>query len=100
LSPVQVVVATITEQADTYAASVHEHLLKAGLRAELDISSNKINYKVREHSLRKVPVMLIVGAKEKEQNSVSIRRLGSEQQQSMPLTEVCATLAEEAKMPE
>lgn len=95
LSPVQVVVATITEAADDYAKKLYEELKQAGVRAELDISNNKINYKIREHSLKKIPVLFIVGAKEQESGSVSIRRLGSEKQESISFTEAKAALLED-----
>jgi threonyl-tRNA synthetase len=98
LAPTQVVVATIAESADDYARKIHGELLAAGIRAELDISNNKINYKVRDHSLHKVPVMFVVGNKEAEQNTVSVRRLGSEQQQVMPFAEAKAGLVEEGKI--
>jgi len=99
LSPVQAVVATITDAAEGYAKEVQAALVKAGIRVELDTSNNKINYKVREHSVNKIPVIVVVGAKEQETQGVSIRRLGSEQQQSMKLSELLELLAEEAKTP-
>ena len=99
LSPTQVVVATITEAADAYAGELVDELKAAGIRAELDISNNKINYKVREHSLQKVPVMLVVGAKEMENSSVSIRRLGSDGQQTIAFDEAKTALIEEARVP-
>jgi len=99
LAPTQAVVATITEAANDYAKQVHGELLKAGIRADLDISNNKINYKVRDHSLHKIPLIFVVGNKEAEQNTVSVRRLGSEQQQVMPFAEAMAALQIEAKMP-
>lgn len=99
LSPQQVVVATITEAADDYAREINQKLVDAGIRSSLDIKNDKINYKVREHSLQKVPVILVVGAKEKETGQVSIRRLGSEQQQVMAFTEALATLMKEAQAP-
>jgi threonyl-tRNA synthetase len=99
LSPVQVVVATITEAADAYATELAAELKAAGLRAELDISSNKINYKVREHSHQKVPVLLVVGAKEQETRAVSVRRLGSEAQTVMSFAEAKASLLAEAAIP-
>ena len=100
LAPVQVVVATITEAADDYAKQIHGELLKAGIRAELDIRNEKINYKVRDHSLQKVPVMFVVGAKEQENRSVSIRRLGSEKQEVMGFDEAMKGLVDKAGMPE
>ena len=99
LAPTQVVVATITEAADDYAAEIHEKLLKAGIRAELDLRNEKINYKVRDHSLHKIPLMYVVGAKEKENQAVSIRRLGSEKQEVLEFSEVMDALLMEAKLP-
>jgi len=99
LAPTQVVVATITEAADNYAKQIHGELLKAGLRADLDLSNNKINYKVREHSLHKVPVMFVVGNKEQENRSVSIRKLGSEKQEVVGFDEAMTALVNEARIP-
>lgn len=99
LSPVQAVVCTITEAADDYAKQLHADLVKSGVRAILDTSNNKINYKVREHSLHKVPVMFVVGAKEQETKQVSIRRLGSEKQEVMAYDAAKAALLNEAKAP-
>lgn len=99
LAPVQVVVATITDAAAPYAEKICDELRAAGVRANLDTSNEKINYKVREHSVRKVPLLFVVGAKEAEQNTVSIRRLGSEQQQVMDFAEAKAALLAEGKMP-
>jgi len=96
LAPVQVVVATITDAANDYAKSVQQALLKTGLRAELDLRNEKINYKVRDHSLHKIPVMFVVGAKEAETKQVSIRRLGSEQQTVIPLDTAIADLLQES----
>ncbi len=73
---------------------------RAGLKAEADLRNEKINYKVREHSLAKVPVLLVVGKKEAEERSVSIRRLGSQAQSSMPLDAALAALAAEALPPD
>ncbi|MFM9857687.1 threonine--tRNA ligase [Pseudoxanthobacter sp. M-2] len=100
LAPLQVVVATITSDADDYAEKLVETLLDAGLRAEADVRNEKINYKVREHSLAKVPVMLVVGKREAEEGTVSIRRLGSRDQQSATLAEVLAALVDEATPPD
>ena len=85
LSPLQAVVATITSDADDYAREVIAAARRAGLRVEGDLRNEKINYKVREHSLAKVPVLLVVGKKEAAERTVSIRRLGKEGQQVMPL---------------
>ena len=100
LAPVQAKVCTIVSDADAYAEEVLAALKKAGLRAEIDLRNEKINYKVREHSLAKVPVLLVVGKREAEERKVSVRRLGSQQQQVMPLGEAVAALAEEAVPPD
>ncbi|HET6322120.1 MAG TPA: threonine--tRNA ligase [Hyphomicrobium sp.] len=100
LSPLQVVVATIVSDADNYALDVAAKLRAAGLRVETDLRNEKINYKVREHSLAKVPVMLVVGKREAEEGKVSIRRLGSQAQQVMSLDEAIAGLKDEATPPD
>lgn len=100
LSPTQIVVTTITSDGDEYAKVVAAAARKAGLRVDLDLRNEKINYKVREHSLMKIPVMLVVGKKEAESQSVSIRRFGSEKQTVMSLTEALASLVEEATPPD
>ncbi len=99
LAPTQVVVATITDAADGYAKDIHAQLLKAGIRAELDIRNEKINYKVRDHSMHKIPVMYVVGAKESETKGVSVRRLGSEQQQVMAFADALSQLLQESGIP-
>jgi threonyl-tRNA synthetase len=100
LSPTQVVVTTITSDGDEYAKVVAAAARRAGLRVDLDLRNEKINYKVREHSLMKIPVMLVVGKKEAESQSVSIRRFGSEKQTVMSLTDALASLLEEATPPD
>jgi threonyl-tRNA synthetase len=100
LSPVQAMVATITQDADDYAREAIEAARKLGLRVEGDLRNEKINYKVREHSLAKVPALLVIGKKEAAERLVSIRRLGSEGQQVMPLDEALKTLADEAVPPD
>ena len=85
LAPRQVVVASITSDADDYVAEVVETLRAAGVRAEADIRNEKINYKVREHSVGKVPVILAVGHREVDERTVSVRRLGEKQTQVQPL---------------
>jgi len=99
MTPTQAVVATITDSAKDYADSVVQKLRGAGLRVEGDTRNEKINYKVREHSVNKVPVILVVGAREAEEGTVAIRRLGGKQQEIMPIEDAIATLCEEAKMP-
>lgn len=95
LAPVQVVVAPITNDLDDYALDVVTRLKAAGIRAEADLSTNKINYKVREHSDRKVPFIFAVGGREKEQDSVSVRRLGSQKQSVHSVAEIIALLTAE-----
>ncbi|MFT6558954.1 threonine--tRNA ligase [Sneathiella sp.] len=99
LSPVQVAVATITDEADDYARAVIAAAEKRGLRAILDLRNEKINYKVREHSLAKVPALLVAGKREAEENTISVRRLGEKHQKVMGLEEALDALAEEAKVP-
>jgi threonyl-tRNA synthetase len=100
LSPVQAVVTTITSDADDYGREVVEAARKLGLRVEADLRNEKINYKVREHSLAKVPALLVVGKKEAAERLVSIRRLGSEGHQVMPLDAALKALADEAVPPD
>ncbi len=100
LAPVQAVAATIVSDADDYAEEVAAKLRAAGLRAEADLRNEKINYKVREHSLAKVPALLVVGKREAEEGTVAIRRLGSEGQQVMKLDEAIALLKAEATPPD
>jgi threonyl-tRNA synthetase len=100
LAPVQVVVATITQDADAYAQEVVLALNKAGLRAEADLRNEKINYKVREHSLAKVPVLAVVGKKEAAEEMLSIRRLGSPDQTSLKLSDALTALLAEALPPD
>ncbi|MCH7631263.1 MAG: threonine--tRNA ligase, partial [Proteobacteria bacterium] len=99
LAPTQVVTATITSDGDDYAKEVHAALKGAGIRAELDLRNEKINYKVREHSLVKVPVMFVVGKREADEGTVSIRRLGSQNQEILPLKEAVGALVKEARIP-
>jgi threonyl-tRNA synthetase len=100
LAPRQVVVASITSDADAYVAEVVETLRAAGVRAEADIRNEKINYKVREHSVGKVPVILAVGHREVEDRTVSVRRLGEKQTQVQPLDVVTNELSQAATPPD
>ncbi len=97
LAPVQVVVATITSAADSYAGVVARGLRKAGLRVETDLRNEKIGYKVREHALQKVPVQIALGAREADDQSVTIRRHGAPQTQTLPLAEAVTLLAQQAQ---
>jgi threonyl-tRNA synthetase len=100
LAPVQAVIATITSDADDYAREVTALAKRAGLRVETDLRNEKINYKVREHSLAKVPALLVVGKKEAETRAVSVRRLGKEGQTVMDLDAALAALVDEAVAPD
>ncbi|MEY5006918.1 MAG: threonine--tRNA ligase, partial [Pseudomonadota bacterium] len=100
LAPVQAVVATIVSDADGYAKDVADKLEAAGLRVETDLRNEKINYKVREHSLAKVPHLLVVGMREAEEGKVAIRTLGQEGQRIMSVDEAIAMLRDEATPPD
>ncbi len=99
LAPLQVMVATIVSEADGYAEQVAERLRAAGLRVETDLRNEKINYKVREHSLAKTPLIAVVGKREAEEGTLALRRLGSKDQQVLSLDEAVTLLAEEARSP-
>jgi threonyl-tRNA synthetase len=99
LAPLQAVVATITGDADAWAGRVQAALAAAGLRAETDLRNEKINYKVREHSLAKVPVILVVGKKEAADGTVALRRLGGEKQEVLALQDAVTRLKVEAAVP-
>ncbi|MBX6419641.1 MAG: threonine--tRNA ligase [Sinobacteraceae bacterium] len=99
LAPVQVVVAPIVSDADAYASEVTQALCAAGLRAQADLRNEKINYKVREHSLLKVPALAVVGRKEAETRTVTLRRLGVEKQETLALAAAVERLAAEAAAP-
>ena len=99
LAPLQVVVATITSDADDYAEDAAAALRKAGLRVETDLRNEKINYKVREHSHAKVPLIAVVGRREAEEKTVALRRLGGDQQEVLALDDAVNRLREEARMP-
>jgi threonyl-tRNA synthetase len=100
LAPTQVVVATITSDADDFALEAAQALCAAGLRVETDLRNEKINYKIREHSLAKTPVIAVVGRREAEQGQLALRRLGSDGQQVLSLAETARALAEEATPPD
>ena len=99
LSPEQVVVCPIVSEFDDYACEVADTLRKAGLLVSTDLRNEKINYKVREHSVAKIPVIAVVGAKERDNKTVTIRRIGSEKQEVVPLDDLVKMLTDEAKMP-
>lgn len=100
LAPVQAVVATIVSDADSYARETQAQLRAAGIRVESDLRNEKINYKVREHSVAKVPHLLVVGKREAEEGTVAIRTLGEKEQRVVPLAEALAMLKAEATPPD
>jgi threonyl-tRNA synthetase len=100
LAPKQAVVATIVSDADSYAVEVQAALKAAGIRAGIDLANEKINYKVRQHSLAKVPYLLVVGRREAENRTVAVRRLGVEAQEVLSLDEIAARMAKEATPPD
>jgi threonyl-tRNA synthetase len=100
LAPVQAVVATIVSDADDYAREVVDKFKAAGLRTEIDLRNEKVGYKVREHSVAKVPVIAVVGKKEAEEGKVAIRRLGSQAQEVVTLDEAIRILTDEATPPD
>lgn len=99
LAPVQVVVATITGEADAYAANVLKALKARGIRAEIDVRNEKINLKVREHSLKKVPILAVVGKRESEERTVALRRLGGKEQEILALDAALNKLSDEVRSP-
>jgi len=100
LAPVQIVIATITQDGDDFAREIQAKARKLGLRVDLDLRNEKISYKVREHSLQKIPVILAIGKREAAERVVSIRRLGSQAQTSMALDEALAAFVKEATPPD
>ena len=99
LAPTQVVVATITSDADDFALKAAAQLRAAGLRVETDLRNEKINYKVREHSLAKVPLIAAIGRREAEQRTIALRRLGGNAQEVLALDEAATKLNTEARVP-
>jgi threonyl-tRNA synthetase len=100
LAPTQVVVTTITSDADGYASDLHARLTRAGVRAEIDLRNEKINYKVREHSHAKVPLIFVCGKREAEEGTVNVRRLGSQHPTSMTREAAMAMVADEIVPPD
>ncbi len=99
LAPLQVVVLPIASEFDNYAKNIFEQCIKAGINTEVDLKNQKINYKIREHSLAKVPLLLICGQKEVKDKSVTIRRLGSEKQETLSLTQALNQISKKNKFP-
>ena len=99
LAPVQAGVATITSESDSYANEVIELCKVAGLRVDVDLRNEKINYKVREHSLAKIPIIMVVGKREADERTVALRRLGGKNQEILALNDAIHTLLDEAAYP-
>ena len=99
LAPLQVVVVPIAPEFDNYAKKIFEQCLKAGINTEVDLKNQKINFKIREHSLSKVPLILICGEKEVTNNSVTIRKLGSDKQETLPLDQAIKNISQKNKFP-
>jgi threonyl-tRNA synthetase len=97
LAPLQAVVLPIASEFDNYAKKIFEESVKAGINTEVDLKNQKINYKIREYSLSKVPLLLICGKKEMEENSVTIRKLGTEQQETLPLNQAIKKISQKSK---
>ena len=99
LSPLQVVILPISGEHHDYAKKILIHLEKKGIRTIIDLRNEKINYKIREHSLEKIPVLMICGTQEVENNTITVRRLGIEDQQTKKLEEIISNLFEESQAP-
>ena len=97
LAPLQVVVCTITQEADDYAAEVHQAMAGHGLIVEMDLRNETISYKIRQHSVEKIPVILVVGKREADEQKVALRRLGSKRQQILSLDDAVRQLYDEVK---
>ena len=99
LAPLQAVILPIASEFDNYAQKIFEQFTKAGINIEMDLKNQKINYKIREHSLAKVPLLLICGQKEIDNQSVTIRTLGSEKQETLSLNEAIKKISLKNKFP-
>jgi threonyl-tRNA synthetase len=99
LAPLQIVVLPITSEFDNYAKKIFEQCMKAGINVEVDLKNQKINYKIREYSLSKVPLLLICGDKEVKAKSVTIRKLGSEKQETLSLDQAIKKISQKTKFP-
>ena len=99
LAPIQCVVTSITDEAKPYAENIHNQLKNNGLRANIDVRNEKINYKVRDHSVKKVPYICVIGNREAEEKTVSLRTLGSQETQSMSESDFLQFMTDQAKAP-
>ena len=99
LSPAQAVVCPIAEENNEYVKKLFEDLFKEGIKCEMDLRNEKINYKIREHSLAKIPLIIVCGKKEVENNTVTVRKLGSEKQETIKRADLIKNLLNENKLP-
>ena len=99
LAPLQAVVLPIASEFDNYAKKLFEQCMKAGINTEVDLKNQKLNYKIREHSLSKIPLLLICGEKEVKGKSVTIRKLGSEKQETLSLVQAIKKISQQSKFP-
>ena len=99
LSPTQAVVLPISIEFSDYAKKVFNELIKAGINSEVDLKNQKINFKIREHSLAKIPLLLICGQKEKKDNSITIRRLGLEKQETLKVSKLISEISKKTNLP-
>ena len=99
LSPAQAVVCSIAEENNNYVKNLFEDLFKEGIKCEMDLRNEKINYKVREHSIAKIPYIIVCGKKEVAENTVTVRKLGSDKQQNMKREDLIKNMLEMNKMP-
>ena len=99
LAPLQIVVLPITQEFDNYAKKIFEQCKKAGINTEVDLKNQKINYKIREYSLSKIPLLFICGKKELKDKSVTIRRLGSTEQETLSLEKAISKISQKNKFP-
>ena len=99
IAPTQVIIATVTETGDDYAKTVHSVLIEKGIRSQLDLRNETINYKVREHTHKKVPVIFVVGSREAKQGTISLRWFGEKKQETLALDEAVGKLSAISSMP-
>ena len=99
MSPTQAIVLPISDENNKYAKKVFEDLFKEGIKCEVDLKNQKINYKIREYSLAKVPYLLICGKKEEQDNTITIRKLGSEKQETIKTNQLIKNMTSLSKLP-
>ena len=99
VTPIQAVVCPIAEENNDYVKNLFEDLFKEGIKCEVDLRNQKINYKIREHSLSKIPILMICGSKEVQDKTITLRRLGKENQQTEKFVEIIKNLSQESQAP-